>query len=56
MSYKRNPKLLNQFQFCEENQVPFLVIIGEEELKGGFVKLRNTKTREEVISISKFYY
>ncbi|XP_065844519.1 histidine--tRNA ligase, cytoplasmic-like isoform X2 [Oscarella lobularis] len=48
MSYKRNPKLLNQFQFCEENQVPFLVIIGEEELKGGFVKLRNTKTREEV--------
>jgi histidyl-tRNA synthetase len=48
MYYKRNPKLLSQFQFCEEQQVPFLAILGDEELSRGEVKIRNSKTREEV--------
>jgi histidyl-tRNA synthetase len=49
MYYKRNPKLLSQFQFCEEQQVPFLAILGDEELSRGEVKIRNSKTREEVM-------
>ncbi|XP_035682962.1 histidine--tRNA ligase, cytoplasmic-like isoform X1 [Branchiostoma floridae] len=47
LSYKKNPKLLNQFQYAEEHGIPFLAIIGEQELKDGVVKVRNTSTREE---------
>lgn len=46
--YKKNPKMLNQLQYCEENHVPFAIIIGESELKQGIVKLRTIETREEV--------
>jgi len=47
-SYKKNPKLLAQLQYCEENSIPFAVILGESEIKNGVVKLRNVTTREEV--------
>ncbi|XP_078682504.1 histidine--tRNA ligase, cytoplasmic-like isoform X2 [Branchiostoma floridae x Branchiostoma belcheri] len=47
LSYKKNPKLLNQFQYAEDHGIPFLAIIGEQELKDGVVKVRNTSTREE---------
>lgn len=50
--YKRNPKLLNQFQYCEREAVPFIVLIGEEEQAKGGVKIRDTVTREEVSSIA----
>ena len=46
-SAKKNPKMLNQLQYCEENGIPFAVIIGESELQKGVVKLRNIETREE---------
>ncbi|CAD5116131.1 DgyrCDS5055 [Dimorphilus gyrociliatus] len=46
-SYKKNPKLLNQFQYCEENGIPLCVIIGQSELEQKIVKLRNVSTREE---------
>ncbi|XP_066145105.1 LOW QUALITY PROTEIN: histidine--tRNA ligase, cytoplasmic [Euwallacea fornicatus] len=46
-SYKKNPKLLAQLQYCEENTIPFAVILGESEIKNGIVKLRNVITREE---------
>ncbi|XKL60195.1 hypothetical protein PGB90_001211 [Kerria lacca] len=46
-SYKKNPKLLQQLQYCEEYKVPFAVIIGERELEQGIVKIRNISTREE---------
>lgn len=46
--YKKNPKLLNQFQYCEKEGVPFIVTVGEaEKLKGG-VTVRDTVTRQEV--------
>ncbi|XP_018417415.1 PREDICTED: histidine--tRNA ligase, cytoplasmic-like isoform X6 [Nanorana parkeri] len=48
MLYKKNPKLLNQLQYCEETGIPLVAIIGEQELKGGVVKLRVVSTREEV--------
>jgi len=47
--YKKNPKMLNQFQYCEETGIPFCVVIGEKELEEGVVTLRNMETREEVI-------
>ncbi|XP_057313572.1 histidine--tRNA ligase, cytoplasmic-like isoform X2 [Hydractinia symbiolongicarpus] len=48
ISYKNNPKLLNQFQYCEENGIPFCAVIGEEELKNDVVTLRNMVTREQI--------
>lgn len=46
-SYKLNPKLLDQLQYCEARGIPWAVIIGEAELQKGIVKLRNIETREE---------
>ncbi|KAL1505388.1 hypothetical protein ABEB36_004966 [Hypothenemus hampei] len=46
-SYKKNPKLLAQLQYCEDNSIPFAIILGESEIKSGVVKLRNVITREE---------
>uniref|UniRef100_A0A8C9Q3X3 Histidine--tRNA ligase, cytoplasmic n=1 Tax=Spermophilus dauricus TaxID=99837 RepID=A0A8C9Q3X3_SPEDA len=39
--YKKNPKLLNQLQYCEEAGIPLVAIIGEQELKEGVIKLRS---------------
>jgi len=46
-SYKLNPKLLAQLQYCEENQIPLAVILGDSELSRGVVKLREVTTRKE---------
>merc|ERR1711881_462999 len=47
-SYKKNPKMLNQLQYCEAERIPYVIIIGEDELKKGIVKLRTVETRDEV--------
>ncbi|UJR33573.1 hypothetical protein I4U23_021011 [Adineta vaga] len=47
MAFKRNPKMLDQLQYCEKNQIELCVIIGDSELKDGKVKIRNVITREE---------
>lgn len=52
-SYKANPKMLSQLQYCEERQIPWTLIVGERELEQGCVKLRNVVTREE--QVSNFY-
>ncbi|XP_039958963.1 histidine--tRNA ligase, cytoplasmic isoform X2 [Bactrocera neohumeralis] len=53
-SYKLNPKLLVQLQYCEENQIPFAVVFGDSELSKGVVKLREVSTRkEEEISLTE---
>ena len=49
--YKKNPKMLTQFQFCEENGVPFCVVIGDSELQKGVVTLKNMTSRQEVVII-----
>jgi len=46
-SYKKNPKLLAQLQHCEENNIPWAVIIGEQEISNDVVKLRDVGTRQE---------
>lgn len=47
-SYKKNPKMLTQLQYCEDTGIPLAVVIGESEIAAGIVKLRNIITREEV--------
>lgn len=46
-SYKLNPKLLAQLQYCEENGVPLAVVFGDSELGRGVVKIREITTRKE---------
>lgn len=46
-SYKQNPKLLAQLQYCEEMGIPVAAILGESELAKGVVKLRQVVTRQE---------
>lgn len=48
MALKRNPKMLDQLQYCEKNQIELCVIIGGAELEAGIVKIRPVATREEV--------
>ncbi|KRT83394.1 tRNA synthetase [Oryctes borbonicus] len=46
-SYKRNPKLLAQLQYCEEQGIPLVLILGESELERGVVKIREVTSRVE---------
>uniref|UniRef100_A0A673U294 histidine--tRNA ligase n=1 Tax=Suricata suricatta TaxID=37032 RepID=A0A673U294_SURSU len=46
--YKNNPKLLTQLHYCEDMGIPLVVIIGEQEMKEGIIKLRLVASREEV--------
>lgn len=48
VSYKCNPKMLDQYQYAEKLSIPYLAVIGEQELKDGVITLRNTQTREEI--------
>ncbi len=48
MNYKKKAKVLDQFQYAEDNNIPFCIIIGQNEIDKGFYKVRNTKTREEI--------
>ncbi|CAI4232909.1 unnamed protein product [Auanema sp. JU1783] len=47
MIYKANPKLLTQIQYAEDKLIPLMLVIGEQEIQNGVVKVRNTQTREE---------
>ena len=47
MSYKANPKLLDQLQTCEDSGIPWVLIIGQSELERGIVKLRHVQSRKE---------
>ena len=52
MSFKGNPKMLDQMQYCETNLIPWAVVIGQRELEEGVVKLRNVAAREETVSFT----
>jgi len=49
MIQKSNPKILNQFQHAEKHLIPWIVVIGDQELSDGIVKVRHTQRKEEVI-------
>ena len=44
---KRKVKPLDQFSWCERNQVDIAVVVGPEELANGLVKIRRVSLREE---------
>jgi histidyl-tRNA synthetase len=46
--YKSKPKLLKQFEFCdkEEHQIPWMIIIGSDELAKGQVRIKNMQRKE----------
>ena len=46
--YRANPKFLTQIQYCEENGIPLAVIVGEDEIARGVVKIRTIATKDEV--------
>lgn len=41
-------KLKNQFRYADERKIPFVALLGEEELKAGQIKLKTMATREEI--------
>lgn len=47
-SYKENPKILHQMQYCEKHKIPFGIIIGDSEIQKNIVKLRIIETRDEI--------
>lgn len=47
-SFKQNPKILHQFGYCEKHEIPYAIIIGDEELQRNVVKLRTVGTRDEI--------
>lgn len=47
-SFKRNPKVLDQMQYCEEKGIPIALILGQDELAKNVVTLRVVATREQI--------
>lgn len=45
--YHENSKFDKQFKYAEKKNIPYVVILGEEEVKAGTVKLKNIKTGEQ---------
>lgn len=46
-SYKKNTKMLTEFQYCEQTGIPLAIIIGQSEIEAGIVKLKIMSSREE---------
>lgn len=45
--YPTETKLKKQFEYAEKNGIPLLAIVGDEEVKGNFVTLKNLSTGEQ---------
>jgi histidyl-tRNA synthetase len=45
--YKAKPKLQRQFEVVDKEHIPFAVIMGPDELKDGFVKVKEQKGKSE---------
>lgn len=48
VSYNPNPTLHEQLQYCEEADIPWVIVIGQDEVARKVVKLRNVKDLKEV--------
>lgn len=44
--YKAKPKLQKQFEVVDREQVPYAIIIGPDELKEGFVRVKEQKGKD----------
>jgi len=45
--YKKKPKLLDQFEYCEKNGIPLVIVIGQDELDSNQVRLKMVADRED---------
>ena len=50
--YKKNSKFLTQIQYCEDKNIPLMVVVGGEEKEKGGVKVRDVSRRTEVEKIT----
>jgi histidyl-tRNA synthetase len=45
--YHENSKFDKQFKYAEKKNIPFVIIIGEQEMQSGHCKIKNIKTGEQ---------
>ncbi len=50
--YPESAKIRKQMQYADKNNIPFVLIVGEEEMKSGKLSLKNMKTGSQV-AVSK---
>ncbi|XP_065183390.1 histidine--tRNA ligase-like [Sycon ciliatum] len=48
LAYRKNPRMLDQMQYCEAEGIPLALIIGSRELENDEVSLRVVDTREQI--------
>lgn len=46
--YMVHKRLMKHIDRAVESRIPWMILVGERELKEGIVKLRDTTTREEI--------
>jgi histidyl-tRNA synthetase len=46
--HAENPKFKKQLEEVLERRIPFMIIIGETEIKNGIVKVKNMSAHEEI--------
>lgn len=46
-SYSSNPKMRMQFDYVFDNNIPFMIIIGKNEIDKGVLMLKNISTKEQ---------
>lgn len=44
--YKNKPKMQNQFNVCDRDHIPIAVIIGEQEINEGIVKIKQMTDKD----------
>uniref|UniRef100_A0AC35UAT9 Histidine--tRNA ligase n=1 Tax=Rhabditophanes sp. KR3021 TaxID=114890 RepID=A0AC35UAT9_9BILA len=52
---KNKVQPLTQIRDCEEENIPLMVVIGDDELKNGTVQIRNVLTRENTVSFEDLF-
>jgi histidyl-tRNA synthetase len=45
--YPDDAKLKKQFKYADDNKIPFVVVVGEDEVKSGMLQLRNMVTGDQ---------
>ena len=53
MSYANNPKMPRQLHYVFDNKIPFMIVLGEDELKNGIVTLKDIEKNEQSIMKKK---
>ena len=45
--YPEEAKLKKQFKYADDNKIPFVVVVGEDEVKSGLWQMRNMTTGDQ---------